>query len=154
MAYSTTLFLHSLLRWVTVLLGVVLCARSFAGMRGDRPVTPGDRRLSLFFLIAVDTQWLVGIVLYAFLSPITHLFFQNPGPSMKDAVLRFYGVEHITLMMIAFILVHIVRVRSKRREGAAYHRTLFWGTLVFLVLVAGAMPWPGRAAGRPLFRLP
>jgi hypothetical protein len=154
MAHSVALFLHSLLRWVTVAFAVVVCVRSYGGMRENRPVTQADNRLAIFFVTSVDLQWLVGVVLYVFLSPITMLFFASPGTEMKNAVVRFYGVEHITLMMIAFVVVHVARVRSKRREAAASHRQLFIGAIVFLVLVAAAMPWPGRAAGRPLFRSP
>jgi hypothetical protein len=154
MAYSLALFLHSLLRWVTVAFAVVVCVRSYGGMRENRAVTKADNRLAIFFVTSVDLQWLVGVVLYVFLSPITMLFFASPGTEMKNAVVRFYGVEHITLMMLAFIVAHVARVRSKRREGAASHRQLFIGTIIFLVLVVGGMPWPGRAAGRPLLRSP
>ena len=85
---------------------------------------------------------LVGLVLYFFLSPITNAAFQNFGAAMKNADLRFYAVEHFLMMLIAVVLVHIGRSKSKK---AAQPRKKFGISLVFFgiayIIMLAAIPW-------------
>ena len=101
-----------------------------------------------FFTIAVDTQMLVGLILYGVLSPLTWAAFSNMGAAMKDPTLRFYAVEHVVMMVIAIALVHIGRTRvQKATSDAAKHRTaaIFFG--LALVLILAGIPWPFREVG-------
>ena len=88
--YSSVLLLHSWLRWVVLVLGVAAFLRSVtpAGR------TPGDR-LSLLFTITFDIQFLLGLVLYFVMSPITRMAIERvfarakaePKPKPKAAAL-------------------------------------------------------------------
>ena len=149
--YSLFVALHSLLRWVVLIAGILAVGRAVAGLLGPRPWTPRDDRGGRFFVMAVDTQMLVGLILYGILSPITYAAFSNMGAAMKDGTLRFYTVEHVFMMLIAVALVHIGRKRVQKAAGdAAKHRTaaIFFG--LALVLILAGIPWPFREVGRPL----
>ena len=149
--YSLFVALHSLLRWVVLIAGILAVGRAVAGLLGPRLWTPRDDRGGRFFVIAVDTQMLVGLILYGILSPITYAAFSNMGGAMKDGTLRFYTVEHVFIMLIAVALVHIGRKRVQKASGdAAKHRTaaIFFG--LALVLILAGIPWPFREVGRPL----
>ena len=151
MLFLTVLVLHSLLRWAVLAFGLLALGRALAGTFGRRPWTPLDDRAGRYFVMALDLQTLVGLVLYAGLSPIVRAAFSDMGMAMKDALLRFYAVEHVTLMIIGLALVHVGRVRVRKATGdAARHRAaaIFFG-LGFLAILFG-IPWPGRAVGRPL----
>ncbi len=74
-----------------------------------------DNIAGLLLTIFVDIQFLIGIILYAFVSPITRAAFADFGAAMKNADLRFYAVEHITMMIIALIIIHIGRAKSKKQ---------------------------------------
>jgi putative Ca2+/H+ antiporter (TMEM165/GDT1 family) len=90
----------------------------------------------------MDLQLLSGLILYFFLSPITKLAMSDFGAAMKDAGLRFYAVEHISMMLIAVVLVHIGRAKSKKAKtdsGKFKIATIFF--LIALVLMLAAIPW-------------
>jgi hypothetical protein len=150
--FLTTLILHSLLRWAVLVFGLLAVVRALQGWVGGRPWTPLDARAGKYFVIALDVQTLVGLVLAGGLSPVTRAAFTDMGVAMKDAFLRFYAVEHLTMMLVALGLVHVGRARCRKAPtDAARHRTaaIFFG--LGLLLILAAIPWPGRAVGRPLF---
>ncbi len=154
--YSVVLSLHSLLRWVVVILAVVAVVRAFVGWFCRRAWTPFDDRLGLSFLISMDVQVLLGLILYVLLSPLTREAFQDLGKAMSDAILRFWAFEHLFFMVVVLALVHIGRVRAKgAAEAIARHRraAIFFGLALVLLLLA--IPWPFLAvgSGRPWIRL-
>ena len=69
--------------------------------------------------------------------------------AMKQHDLRFFAVEHVTLMLLAVILAHVGSFRIKRAltDAGRYRNMLGW-YIGSLVLILGGMPW-----FRPLFRL-
>jgi phosphatidylserine synthase len=102
-------------------------------------------------MIALDVQLLLGFGLYAGPSPATAAAFANVGAAMKDPTLRFWLVEHTSLMILAVVFGHVGNIRVRKlAEDAAKHRAaaIFFGLSV--LCIALAMPWPFRAAiGRP-----
>ena len=151
--YLAVLLIHSWLRYPVLGLGVWLLYVSVHGLRRDAAWTPRDERLHAGFLGVLDTQMLLGLLLYFWLSPLTSAAMANFGAAMKNAPLRFFGVEHIFAMLIAVAIAHIGRARSKRKQGKARHRTILIAQLLWLLLTLAAIPWPVLDIGRPLFRM-
>jgi mono/diheme cytochrome c family protein len=152
-AYSVTLFAHSYLRWIVLGLAAVVLVRAFIGWRRARAWAQLDERLHSAFVGSVDTQLLVGLLLYVALSPISKAFFADPGRGMKDTILRFYGMEHAAMMIAAVAVVHIGRARSKKAATPELRQRRVWTTtLAALVLMLAAVPWPSLRHGRPLLR--
>jgi phosphatidylserine synthase len=149
MTYTWLLALHSVWRWVVVAAVVVRVARA-VGSRAE-PYTALDKRLGLFAMIALDVQLLLGFGLYAGPSPATAAAFANVGAAMKDASLRFWLVEHASLMTLAVVFGHVANIRVRRlAEDASKHRAvaIFFGLSILCMVLA--MPWPFRAViGRP-----
>ena len=151
--YTVTLLAHSYLRWLVLIAATVVVVRSVRGWMGSRPFAAADNKSQVVFMSVMDTQLLLGMLLYFVLSPVTKAFFADPKAGMHDAQVRFFGVEHLALMLLGIVIVHVGRARSKRNPDArARHKTTALTTIVWLVLTLGAIPWPGMAAGRPLFR--
>ncbi len=152
MIYAAVLTLHSWIRWLVFLTGLVAFGRAAAGASGRRPWKPSDDRAGFWFVMALDTQVLLGILLYAFLSPFTHLAFGDFGAAMKNAGLRFWAVEHAFGMIIGLVLAHVGRVRTRKTDSLRRHRVaaIFFG-LALAVLLA-SIPWPGTPNARPLLR--
>jgi hypothetical protein len=151
--YSLLLFLHSWLRWLVLLTGLFAVARAIAGTNSGRSWTAADGKPGLFFILCLDLQLLIGLALYLVFSPTVQAAFGNIGAAMKDTAYRFYVVEHAVGMIVAIVLAHIGRVRSKKAatDGARYKSAaIFFGAALLLILAL--IPWPGMAAGRPLFR--
>src|SRR5882724_10262545 len=102
--YSSALWLHSLLRWAVLLTGLIAWFRAVGGSTARRAWTAQDELWGFLFIMTLDLQLVVGLVLYIFLSPITKIAFQNFGAAMKIDTTRFFAVEHITGMIIAIAL--------------------------------------------------
>jgi hypothetical protein len=151
--YTTILTLHSWLRWLAFIAGVVA---TFAAL-GDNTTPPAKGRADrwgLILMIALDTQLLLGLLLYFFVSPNMTEIRANFGAAMKDPVTRFWAVEHITMMLGAVIITHVGRVLARKSatpESASMKAFVCYGIATAFMLLA--IPWPGLRAGRPLFRL-
>ena len=151
--YDATLMLHSLLRWVVVLTGLLAVARAFAGWTGKRPWTAADNRASLWFTIALDLQLLTGLLLYLALSPLTRTALENFAATMRIPGLRFWSVEHPFGTVIALVLAHVGRVRiRKATTDASRHKVAAILLAIAMVVILMSVPWPGTPNARPLFR--
>lgn len=140
--YQVVLAIHNILRWVILILAVVALFRAYAGWIGKREYTETDRKAGVFFSVSLDVQLLVGIILYIFLSPITRTAFQDFGTAMTIPDIRFFAVEHILLMILAVILVHVGMIVSKRATSdvSKHRRAAIWYSLTVLVIIL-AIPW-------------
>lgn len=140
--------LHSILRWLIVIAALFAIIRAATGLSFKRGWMALDNRASMWYTILLDLQILVGIILYFFLSPTTQIAFKNFSGAMSDAVLRFFAIEHVLIMLIAVVVAHIGRAQvRKAADGPAKHRrSLIW-TVISILLVLAAVPWPFLTPG-------
>lgn len=152
MLYAAVLVVHSYLRWLVILAGLIAVGRALAGTFGRKRWTPADDRAGFWFVTALDLQMLLGLLMYVFLSPFTHQAFGDFGAAMKNSALRFWAVEHILGMVIGLVLVHLGRVRARKTDSLRRHKVaaIFFG--LALAIILASIPWPGSPAGRPLLR--
>jgi hypothetical protein len=149
--YSAVLTLHSWLRWAVVLLGLFAVVRAVVAA-GTKRWTSGDEGAARGFTIALDVQFLIGLLLYLGLSPITHAAMRDFGAAMRTSSLRFWAVEHPFSMIVAMALAHVGRARLGRQPPDRRGRTaLIFFVLALLILLA-SIPWPGTPYARPLVR--
>lgn len=144
--------LHSILRWIILILLVAAIVKSYSGMRSGRTFSEGDRKLSLFLMITAHTTLLVGLVLWFFGQFGLSLALDNGmGVVMKNPVFRYWVVEHFVGMLIAIVLITIGRgVAKKSIQDSAKFKRAFWLFLVALIIILATVPWPFRAGvGRP-----
>lgn len=140
--YPFVLSLHSIVRWLVVIIGVIAVARAFIGWLGGRQWQQLDDRLGLGFTTILDINLLLGLLLYFFLSPVTTSAFKDFGAAMSDSNARFFAVEHISVMIVAIIVAHIGRSRSKKAtedKSKFKQAAIFFGLAMLLVLLA--IPW-------------
>jgi hypothetical protein len=149
--YVGVLFVHSWLRYVVLGLGLLLLVSAVVTLRGGA-WKASHERTHVAFLAALDTQLLLGLVLFLALSPIASAALADLARAMKLAELRFFGVEHPLTMLVAVVVAHVGRARSKRAAAPAKARTVLWTQLLWLLLTGIAIPWPGLDVGRPLWR--
>lgn len=140
--YTGLLHLHDTLRWLILLAALVTLLKYFIGWFGQKNWGKSDNILGAVFTGMIDLQLLTGLLLYAVYSPVTKAAFQDFGAAMKNADLRFYAVEHFTLMLIAVILIHIGRVKTKRAVGskAKFGTALLFFGIGYVLILAG-IPW-------------
>ena len=151
--YGIVLLLHSLMRWAVLLTGLFAAARGISGWRSHRPWTLPDERAGFWFILCLDLQFLLGLLLYGLLSPITHAAFQDFGAAMQDSIARFWAVEHVVGMVIGIALAHIGRSRvHKTGNDVRRHRLAATFFTLALVVILASIPWPNLPHGRPLLR--
>lgn len=139
------LAIHNLLRWAVLIFGVWTVISALTGILTNGRFTKNDNRSNLFFMISCDVQLLIGLIIYfanGWFDKLKHL-----GDNMKNPYSRFFTLEHISLMLIAWVLVHIGRTVVKNTtDDTVKHKKmlLFFG--IALLLIVAAIPWPFRAA--------
>ena len=150
--YEAVLVLHSLLRWAVVLTAVVAIARAVGGWTSRRPWTPTDAAAARWFVIAMTLQFVLGLLLWAWLSPFGAAGFADMASTMKDPTRRFWAVEHITMMVLSLGVAHVGAARARKgRDDSRKHRSAAIFFTVSLALAMIAIPWTGADA-RPWFR--
>lgn len=149
--YTGLLHLHSTLRYLVLILLVIAVIKAFTSWQGKKEFTAGDKKIYLFTLIATHIQLLLGLILY-FVSPIVDQVYADFGAAMKNAMLRFWGVEHFIGMLIAIILITIGYSTSKRATDAVVkHKKVAIFFLLGLVIILISIPWPFSSVARPWF---
>ncbi len=143
--YIPLLKSHSGLRWLLLASFVLTLVYLF-----KMSVAAGNPKkiklLALTTLIISHIQILLGLTLY-FISPKVVF----AAGAMKDSVQRFFLVEHISLMLIAVILITIGYARWKRTNRLEATRKLFWYYFISFLLILLSIPWPFRIAGSSWF---
>lgn len=120
---------HSGIRWIVVLLGLIVLAKSLYGWLSTTGYTPLDRRLWLWFNAAFGIQILLGFIVLVLLGAYSGLQF-----------------EHLTIMLVAAGLT-MVATRWKEAADAIKHRNFTFLMVVIFALVyvavwrVGGWPW-------------
>jgi hypothetical protein len=139
--------IHSLLRWVVLILLLTAIIKSLSGLMSKRAYAPSDNKISLFLMISAHTQLLVGLIMY-FVSP----WVQFNGDALKAPEIRFFTMEHSVMMIIAIALITIGRISSKKATtDASKFRRSFIYFLIALLVIFAAIPWPFMHVSRPWF---
>ncbi|PSL28156.1 hypothetical protein [Chitinophaga ginsengisoli] len=149
--YFALLVLHSLLRWL--MLGS-LCYAIYTAFRGV------SQRLLFTGKVNAIRHWTTTIAHIQLLVGMT-IYIQSPLVNMKVAGVAsfnqhtFFKYVHISLMMLAIVLITIGSARAKRvtADQEKYKTMLTW-FLIALVVILIAIPWPfSPLAQRPWLRL-
>ena len=126
--------MHSLLRWVILILLIYTLIRSFQGKAGKE---------AKFLTITSHIMLLIGLAQW-FLGSWGLKLIQNVGMGevMKNASQRFFAVEHIFTMIIAIALITVGGVSVRKGKSNAK-----WFYLIALILILMRIPWPFMEAG-------
>ena len=145
MLYTLTLATHNILRWVVLILAIYALYRVFAGLFGKKEWSEADRKALSFYAIGMDVQLLLGLLLYFVLGNWFNMMTSGMGNVMSNSSLRFFAVEHFSVMLIAVILAHVATIMARRGATSAKkfrNGAIFLTLSVLAVLVA--IPWASR----------
>jgi hypothetical protein len=146
MIYNILVKSHSGLRWMllaAILVAIVRFASAATARKKVRNLGP----YALTALILLHIQVLVGLWLYV-ISP--KVIFA--ASAMKVGVQRFFLVEHISLMILAAVLMTIGYSTTKKQINTPYGgKKLLFYYLIALFLILLAIPWPFRGFGTAWF---
>ncbi|BDS13615.1 cytochrome B [Aureispira anguillae] len=133
---------HSGLRWIVLILLLLAIVNAFSGWRSKKPYTAQNKKLHLFAMIFVHIQVLIGFISYL-LNWGGKVNFGN----MSNSMIRFFTVEHSTMMLLALIAITIGFSKSKKiTETPSRFKMIFMAYLIGLLLILAGIPWPFRTA--------
>ena len=137
---------HNLIRWLVLAAGAYAVFRAWSGWNGRKQWTDADAGAVRLFVNALSLQFVLGILVYA-TSPLIRTALGDMGGAMKEPSIRYFVVEHVTIMIIAIAVAHIgaAKVRKASSDSARFQTATIWMGIAFAA-VAGFVPW-----GRPLF---
>jgi hypothetical protein len=140
--YPVILQIHHYLSWLVLITALFALYRAVRGILLKKQWFAADSRAGLFFSVVIDFQVLAGILLYVVFSPLTRVVFTDINSVMVEPSARFYGVEHVMVMLIALFAVHIGRSKARKAQFAARKHRLsaVWYTLA-VVLILSRIPW-------------
>lgn len=142
------LHLHNVLRYLIIIVAIIAIVRLIKGKSSNKPYDKSIKTPSLLFMIFMDVQLLLGIALFFFQKYTVKL--SEIAFSEWDKVSKFFVREHIPLMIIALILVHIGYAKLKKTDVSDQKKmgtaaNLF---IVAIVIILASIPWPFRDLGR------
>jgi signal transduction histidine kinase len=134
--------LHSSFRYLVLLFIVLAIVDAIIGLTSGKSYKKQSKLFALLGLITSHIQLVVGLALYFMGGRGLNVILTAEG-FMKSSELRFYAVEHISMMLIAIVLVTVGYSKAKRIESSKKKfRTIliFYG--IALVLIFIMIPWP------------
>ena len=140
---STVQFIHSGWAYIVLLVLIVATLNAIIKFFGNKEFDAKDFRISLFTLITMHIQLLIGIVLFFlkdYFSTIKEV--GGMGEVMKNSELRNLIIEHPITMIIAVTLVTIGYSKHKKKlvSKPKFKMLAIFYTLA-LVLVLAKIPW-------------
>jgi uncharacterized membrane protein YphA (DoxX/SURF4 family) len=118
------LVLHSINRWLFVLIGTIAAIKFLLGWLGNATYQPVDRGLMGGYTGLLDLQLLLGIILLI-------------GRGLEQ-----YRIEHALTMIIAVVLAHLSRVWRDKADSIKFRNNFFAIVLGLLLIFAGVSVLP------------
>jgi|SRR5690554_5079156 len=128
---------HSGLRYIVLALLIIAIVNAIANLKSDK-YEKKDKMINLFAMIFLHIQLVLGLVLY-FTSPKV----QFVKGMMGETSLRFFGVEHILLMLVAITLITLGRKRAENSPDLGRRHKLilrYYGLGLIIIFIS--IPWP------------
>ena len=139
--YVALLHTHNITRWIVLVTALLALVWALQAWLGNRPFEKRHRFANLAYVASMDVQLLIGIALYV-VSPLVQVALSDMAAAMRIHELRFFAVEHLSIMLAAVILAHVgsATVRRAKSDRAKHGRALLWFGLSTIALLAG-IPW-------------
>ena len=115
--YPHLLAFHNVFGWIVLLAVLVAIFSAFSGWSGVGTSERTLLRVAVLFVVAIDLEFLLGLILYVGASPLTRGALRNIGAAMKSQELRFFAVEHTILMFVAVVLAHLGSGAARKRQA-------------------------------------
>ncbi|MEZ4778241.1 MAG: hypothetical protein R2786_02530 [Flavobacteriaceae bacterium] len=141
--YTTLQFIHSYWAYLVLFMVLIATLNALSGFFGNKEYQSKDLRISLFALIVTHIQLVLGFLLY-FISPLGFKSISNNGMGavMKDSLLRLFAVEHITIMILAVVLITVgYSKHKKKQEAKTKFKTVAILYTIALILMLSRIPW-------------
>jgi hypothetical protein len=151
--YYIVLASHSLIRWFVLISLLFAIYRAYRGWLLNKSFSKFDNSIRHITATIAHVQLIIGLWLY-FISPIVNYFLNNFREAVHERQIRFFGMEHITMMLTAVIVITIGSIKAKRKaaDKEKFRTMAIWFSIA-LLLILTSIPWSfSPLISRPLFR--
>ena len=152
--FSVLLFFHSIVRWLVLLSLLYTICNSLIKYKKKAAFTKFDNKLRHWTATIAHVQLMIGMVMY-FQSPAVSQFRavgHTGGGGTRITEPFFFGLIHISMMIVAILVITIGSAMSKRQESDQKKFKIILLTFsIALLIILAAIPWPfSPLAQRPL----
>lgn len=124
--YPHLLAFHGLLFWIVLAAALAAIFVALSGWSGTKPASTNLLRFGILFVVAMDVELLIGLLLYLGATPAT-----------RAAVLG-----HAALMFLAVVCAHVGGALSRKGStDLMKHRGAAIAYLISLLLLLSGFPW-------------
>jgi hypothetical protein len=151
--YSILLALHSFVRWFVLISLLFAIYRAYNGLFTKKIFSRLDNSVRHWTATFAHIQLVIGIWLY-FISPIINYFLHNYKDAVHQRQIRFFGMEHSLMMIIAIVVITIGSAKAKRKQtdSEKFKTIAIWFTIGLLIILI-SIPWTfSPFVSRPYFR--
>jgi hypothetical protein len=138
--YNFILKMHSGWAYVALLILIIAVVNALIGLSAKNPFTVKDRRISMFALISVHIQFVIGLILY-FVSPNGFQKLQAVGMAGMSAMDRLLALEHPLVNLLAITAITIGWSRHKRAADESKFKAISIFYSAGLILLLSRIPW-------------
>jgi hypothetical protein len=124
------LTLHSILRWVTIIVAVAALIKFGIGWFGKKPYDNTANRLRVGFTSLMDVQLLLG-GFYLVLGGLMGIGWPS------------YRLEHLGIMVVAVVLAHLTSLGKDKGDNIRYRNGFLFELASLVVVVIGVSLLPG-----------
>lgn len=97
-------------------------------------------QLLIFFTLIYDFQLILGWLLYLN-SPLVSAFWNDIGAGVKNRQLRFFGIEHMSMMTLAILLINLFTFTVRKKIGSNGFSYLAKRYIWIAIFILSSIPW-------------
>lgn len=139
--YNGLLHAHSGLRWIALALLLIAIINAYRSQISGQYLKK-DKMINLFTMIVLHIQLLIGLGLF-FINSRSRVSYAEGW--MKNDMFRFFGLEHVVIMLVAITLITVGRKKAEKLQNTRdKHRKIMITYTFGLILILASIPWPFR----------
>lgn len=116
MAYTILLNIHSVIRWISIVLLLMSLIRTYSAWAGNKAFLPYDNIMKQATVSLIHVQLITGFILYG-ISPKVNAYFKDYAHNASNKEFRFFSMEHAILMLLAVVVITIGAAKSKKKKS-------------------------------------
>lgn len=152
MNYSHWLLYHSYYRWIVLIAMLIQIIWVYINHSNKTTFELKHYQWLVLFCMVYNIQLVLGWMLYL-TSPISNAFWDDLPANLKNRQLRFFGLEHMSMMTLGIILMNTLTFLVKKKVGTSAF-TYLWKRYIFIyIIILASVPWSfSPLTSRPNFR--
>ncbi len=152
MNYAHWLIYHSYYRWIVIFALLVQFIWVYIHKRNNHIFVQRHQQVLVFFCLIYNIQLLLGWMLYLS-SPLSMSFWADLPASLKNRQVRFFGLEHMSMMTVGIIWMNVLTLLVRKKIGTPAFTYLWKRYLWIYLIILTSVPWSfSPLTSRPNFR--